>query len=254
MTADLRWSGPIPRRTRTTYRDAYCTVLPNSDALPSNPTLTRSIDPDLDSPLRSLYTVTTYRDAFCTPHMRTDPLAVTAAGGRTRAMTTGALVSALPRNAPPDPPAEPRGRERPATTATNFWTRTTFRDAFGNPFQGCTGPLHLSADLVGARSYFIGKTGGATRSAGEAVAGVRDPKPRTVERPLTGAGLYSRTTYGDAFGMPFPLSAPLQLAASETLTGSQGGPGAYWQLSCSGEPGPVDPKNPRWPIGTASLT
>jgi hypothetical protein len=182
--------------------------------------------------------------------MSTNPLAVTAAGGMTRAMTTNALARSLPRNERPTPPPEARTAVRTGSTASNFWTRTTFRDAFGNPFAGCTGQMNLSADLVGSRSYFSGKTGAAGTQRGADSAGVRDPKPRTVERPLACCSLYSRTTYKDAFGNPFPLSAPLTLAATATLSGTQGGPGEYWQISSSGERRGLDPTEPRWPVGT----
>jgi hypothetical protein len=109
----------------------------------------------------------------------------------------------------------------------------------------------LSADEFRARSYFAGRNRGE-KAKGEAY-GVTDPKPRTIERPLTGVPIYSRTTYRDAFGIPFPINAPLTLAAAGTLTGTQGGPGEYWQISQSGAPRALDPRDPRWPVGTAGV-
>jgi hypothetical protein len=258
-------SGPNPRRARTSYRDAFCNELGVGPVSADAPLNTRGFlspgfvapkrretEAELDSanPIRGLFTRTTYMEDYCTPHMDTNPLKVTARGERTCAMTTEALARSLPKNESPRPPETPAVRARPATTATNFWTRTTYRDAYGNVFANCTGPINFSADEFAARSYFLGKSS-ETATRGGFRYGVEDRKPRTIERPLTGIEPHAKTTYRDAYGIPFPITAPLALAASGTLTGTQGGPGEYWQITSSGVPRAMNPRDPRWPVGTA---
>jgi hypothetical protein len=85
-------------------------------------------------------------------------------------------------------------------SATAFYARTTYRDAFGDPYEAPTGPLlglEVTTDALGNSR--------ATRPPPPRRRPVAKPiervDPATIKRSMN----YSRTTYSDAFGVPFPV-------------------------------------------------
>jgi hypothetical protein len=101
-------------------------------------------------------------------------------------------------------PPVPRASDAPggAPAASSFYSRTAYRDSFVNPIHAAAGPLlglGISPGSLGNTRAVPGTAAirRGPRGARTAARAPTDPPKRSMN--------YSRTTYTDAFGMPYPI-------------------------------------------------
>lgn len=215
---------------RTTYRQDFCHDYPRKVTFGSPPS--DDADRGLDSesvtvkttirnrelevsagPLGPGLTLSTYRDAFCTPHLGVKNESIQGAGATRTLAGSDAADCTITRSVafPPVPKTwvynagGTTGLEVSGTvSASPFYSRTTYRDSFADPIHASAGPLlglGVSPESLGnTRSIAAAtavKRAAATRAAPRA--------QRAPVQPLKRSLNYSRTTYRDAFGVPFPV-------------------------------------------------
>jgi hypothetical protein len=218
-----------PLHSRTTYREDYCHEHPR--AVTFGAPEPRGGDADLDNstvsvkttirnrelevsagPLGPGLTLSTYRDAYCTPHLGTQSQSIQGAGATRTLAGPDAAACTVARTVafPPVPrtwvfgPEGTTGLEvSAAPSAAPFYSRTTYRDSFADPIHASAGPL-LG---LGVSPEALGNTRmapGAPRRAAQTRAAPR-PAPSAPGEPFKRSLNYSRTTYQDAYGVPFPV-------------------------------------------------
>jgi hypothetical protein len=184
-------------------------------------------------PLGPGLTLSSYRDAFHAHPL--DRAAFTLDGPcATRSLAKfrprgGTAGFGGPLGRPTEFPPIPRTRPLPAAGASGFdaaqlggaapfYARTTYRDAFGDPYGAPVGELLGLAVTTGAD--------GSARAAPRPPPAPRRPptkpielKTGTVKRSIS----YSRTTYMDGYGVPFPVGAAREEGGRpETATRTRG--------------------------------
>jgi hypothetical protein len=263
----------IPLANRTTYREAFghdhsFQATPNSSSrdLDSDTfnvkTTIRNRELEVSAgPLGPGLTLSTYRDAYCGPYLDGSSQVSIHGAGATRALAgarppggTAAFGGPIgrPTEFPPVPrtetfgPGGTTGREiTGSVSASPFYSRTTYRDSFSDPFQAANGPMLgmgvSTGDGIGPGTRSVYVTPGLTRNLRRPPAPKVDEAQRTRTAGFKRSLNYSRTTYRDAFGVPFPIV---------TVDGSENeGRPVTAAPTRSVELG--ETQDPRWPTETA---